>query len=213
MHSSHLIESVLQICPLTSFTPIANEPAAPQQSQQWPGQQAQLSVLSIDDNDKLVAVIPIPSNGQCPLPSLASWLVRWQWPSTAPAFSDDYNTQSHCMDTNASTLASMYAFIFQLLSFIFLSPHPMTMTTVAPPSVTFPDNHCNDPLALTSFKAMWTAPQLFSTMMATAPASPNDITMMISSPGLMMSPAIPAFTQQQQSSVPALIFAFSCPVI
>ena len=52
-------------------------------------------------------------------------------------------------------------------------------------------------------------------MTATAPASPDDVTMMIDSPGLMMSPACPitimmaailAFAQRQQPPVPAPIF-------
>ena len=53
------MESVLQICSMSSFTLInANEFAVPQQSQQRPAQQPQSSVLSIDDDDKPAAAIP-----------------------------------------------------------------------------------------------------------------------------------------------------------
>ena len=62
----------------------------------------------------------------------------------------------------------------------------MTTTTVATPSLTLPDNHYDDPLAPTSFKAMWTALPAFPSddghssdfarwqSPAQAPSSPND---------------------------------------
>ena len=82
--------------------------AAPQQLQQRPARQPQLSVLSIDADDKLAAAILALASTMVPTPTL-----------DLATDDNDYPQSSHCIETSASTLVNMYAFIFQLLYFIF----------------------------------------------------------------------------------------------
>ena len=110
----------------------------------------------------------------------------------------------------ASTLASMYTFIFQLFVFLFFPPYPMMATT--PPSPTFPGNNYDDALASPSFKATRTAVPTFPDDDDLQPR-PHDLTSLPKDNCDGGHPRFPTLASDNSPQSQPRFFGFTCPGI